>query len=236
MKHGTGLSAHTSPVVRALLGAEVVAYVAVFIAYVWIALPDAGRLGAWNAAFGVFAIGVPVALNLLHGDRPRDSGIRLDTLACATRGVALATAVMGGGVVATGLVVGGLHWDGWARFGERIGLYLAWGLVQQYLLQAFALRRLRQAGLPVAPAAVLAAGLFAAVHAPNWPLVALTAGAGCVWCVLFIRTPNLLPLGVAHAALAVAVYYAWPMDWHMGLAIGPEYLQRAADVARFGWP
>ncbi|MFW6133907.1 MAG: type II CAAX prenyl endopeptidase Rce1 family protein [Planctomycetota bacterium] len=224
------------PWMRVVLVAEVVGYVAVFAAYVWMALPDAGRLGAWNAAFAVFAIGAPVALNLLHGDRPADSGLRVDTLAGSAREVAVATGVMGAGVVAVGLAAGGFHWDTGARFAERAGLYLGWGLVQQYLLQAFALRRLRQARLPTPAAVALAAGLFALVHAPNWPLVAVTFPAGVVWSVLFCRRANLLTLGLAHAGLAVLLYHAWPMAWHMGLAIGPEYLQRTADVARFGWP
>lgn len=219
-----------------LLVAEVLLYVGAFAGYIWIALPDAARLGGWNAAFALFAVGFPICMNLLHGDRPRDSGIRLDTLGPSSREVGLATLAMAGGISLAGMLVGGWHWNSWPRLAEQMGLYVAWGLLQQYLLQAFALRRLLQARLPAVVAVPLAAGLFAAVHAPNWPLVAVTAGSGVIWCVLFLRRPNLLPLGLAHAALAVLVYHAWPRDWHYGLAIGPEYLQRVRDVAKWGWP
>ena len=103
-------------------------------------------------------------------------------------------------------------------------------MIQQFLLQSSVLRRVRQGGLP-APAAVLAsAALFALVHAPNWTLVGLTGAAGVVWCALFLRRANILTLGISHGLLALLVYHAWPKAWHLGLAIGPKFLDRAARL------
>lgn len=212
-----------SPGLRALLVGEVVTYVGALIVYANRGLSPRGTVRWGDVVFYLLAGCVPIALNLLHGDRPADSGIRLDTLRPAARQAGWATGVMAGFVIAVGLVSGGFHWKGWDAFGELFGLYLLWGPVQQYLLQAFALRRLRQAGLPVRAAIVAAAGLFALVHLPNWPLVALTAGAGVVWCALFLRHPNLLALGLAHAVLAILLYHAWPVEWLDGLAIGRMY-------------
>jgi membrane protease YdiL (CAAX protease family) len=107
------------------------------------------------------------------------------------------------------------------------GEYAAWALAQQYLLQAFVLRRFRQAGLPQTRACAMAAGLFSLLHAPNWLLVGLTAGMGTLWCRLFLRRPNILTLGLSHVTLSLLVYYAWPVSWLGNLTIGPMYLRWA---------
>ena len=206
--------------VRAMLAAEVVGYVAALTAYVQLALPPDGHVRLWDVAFYVFAAAFPIAMNLLHGDRPRDSGIRLDNLLSAGRSAAVATAILAAGIVAIGLTARSFHWTRWGHFFERAGMYLAWGPMQQYLLQAFALRRLRQAGLATPLAVVAASAAFGLVHAPNWLLVGLTFGSGIVFCRLFLRRPNLVPLGIAHGILAVLLYFAWPTSWHLRLAIG----------------
>lgn len=208
---------------RALLVGEVLVFVGACMAYIWLLMPTA-KHPQWYHVASIIVLGTfPICMNLLHGDRPKDSGIRLDNLGASARPVAAVTIVFVIGVIVVGLAVGGFHWVKWRRFAELCGGYLAWGLVQQYLLQAFALRRLRQAALPVLPAAILAAGLFAFIHSPNWPLVALTFGAGVMWCLLFVRRPNLLPLGLAHAVLAVLIYHAWPVLWLDGLTVGTMY-------------
>ncbi len=208
---------------RAVLVGEVLLFVAAVMAYIWLLAPTAGHL-QWYHVAGIIVLGAfPVCMNLLHGDRPRDSGIRLDNLAAASKPVAAVTIIFIAGIVIVGLATGGFHWVKWRRFAELCGGYLAWGLVQQYLLQAFAMRRLKQAAVPTLLAAIIAAGLFAFIHSPNWPLVALTFVAGVAWCLLFARRPNLLPLGAAHAVLAVLLYHAWPVSWLDGLTIGTMY-------------
>ncbi len=218
-----------SPAVRVVLVVEVLAYVAGFTAWAILLMPTRGGLNHWtDLLFPLAAVGAPIALNLLHGDRPRDSGIRRDNLAPATIETIPASLAMAAGLVATGLWSGGFHWLGWAHLGRMAGQYLAWGPIQQYFLQAFGLRRLGQAGLPAWLAVPVTAGVFALVHAPNWMLVGLSAGAGVVWCVLFLRHPNLLVLGLSHAALATLTYFALPVDWTEKMAIGRVYIERLA--------
>ena len=209
-----------STALRLVLAAEVVGYVAALTLYVQLRLQRHGAVRWYDVVFYVLAGAFPVAMNLLHGDRPRDSGIRVDNLRPAAWEAAVATAAMAAGIVAVGMLKGSFHWTSWSHFASRAGMYAAWGPIQQYLLQAFGLRRLRQAGLPAWVAVVLVAGLFACVHAPNWWLVALAAGGGLVWCTLFSRRPSLIALGVAHGVLAVLLYYAWPEQWLHRLAIG----------------
>lgn len=213
--------------VRILLVGEVVAFVGLMMLFIWMAAPTRAADVRWHhVAMGIGILVLPICLNLLHGDRPADSGIRLDNIASAARPVVLATMVMGCGVVGLGLLRQDLQWISWKRFFELFGTYLAWGFAQQYMLQAFALRRLRQACIRPAIAVVLAAGLFGIVHAPNWGLVGATTFAGAVWCWIFLRRPNLIVLGLAHAVLAVLLYHCWKSL--LGLTIGPAYVVRAA--------
>jgi len=212
--------------VRVLLVAEVLGYLGLVLTYVWVALPARDVVTWRHVAFFAFAVGLPLGANRLHGDRFRDGGVRLDNFAASARPVGVATAIMLGGIVATGLVAGGFHWVSVKRFAEISTGYVTWGIAQQYLLQSFALRRLLQAGMASWPAAVTAAAIFGAMHAPNWALVAVTTGAGIVWCRLFLRWPNILTLGLAHGLLAVVLFHAWPEAWMQNFTIGPVYVNR----------
>jgi len=220
------LRSHTPPSwVRIVLVSEVVGYLLLAAGFVWFVLGTGKATRVSHVVYYVFAAVAPIALNLLHGDRPADSGLRLDNLGASAKEVGLATALMAAGLVAGGLASGGFHWVHWKRFWELSGAYVGWGLGQQYLLQAFAFRRLRQGGLGPWPAAGLAAGGFAMLHAPNWPLVGLTFFSGMVWCRLFLRRPNLLTLGTAHGVLAVLTYHALPVAWMHKMAVGHMYLE-----------
>ncbi len=67
----------------------------------------------------------------------------------------------------------------------------------------------------------VSAALFALVHLPNLPLMALTLGAGAVWCTLYLWTGRILPLIVSHLALAVlAAETAGHNLYHMRVGAG----------------
>ena len=217
--------------IRVLLVGEVAAFTAVVMACVWLGPPEVGGFHWWHIMLWMAAFALPVGANLLHGDRPADSGLRTDNLVPAAREALAATLVLGLIILAVGLMAGGFSDLRWGKSTRLAVTYVAGGLIQQYILQAFALCRLRQAGLGKLPAVVLAASLFAIVHAPNWVLSGLTAGTAVVWCILFLRHRNLLVLAVSHGLLAWLVYHAWPKGWHLGLAIGPNYLSRLARMA-----
>jgi hypothetical protein len=214
--------------VRIALVVEVFLYVGVALAYTLFGMQRPREVNVWVVAFFIFAAIAPIALNLLHGDRPKDSGLRMDTFWPSLKEVLPTMVVMAAMVGGVGWWVGGWHWHNWGHFTRMGSRYVLWGPIQQYLLQAFGLRRFRQAGLPSWMAVVLAAGVFAVMHAPNWPLVLLTFLAGLVWCVQFLRHPNLLTLGLAHGVLAIWVYHVLPGEWMERLTIGAEYLHRLA--------
>jgi len=201
------------------------------MACIWWGPSQVGGFHWWHTVLWVAAIALPAGANLLHGDRPADSGLRTDNLVPAAGQALAATLALGLIISAVGLIAGGFSDVRWGKSARLAVTYVAGGLIQQYILQAFALCRLRQAGLGKLPAVALAAGLFAVIHTPNWVLLGLTTGAAVVWCILFLRHRNILVLAISHGLLAWLVYHAWPKAWHLGLAIGPNYLSRLARMA-----
>ncbi len=102
--------------------------------------------------------------------------------------------------------------------------YFWWGLLQQYLLNAFFLRRLLEVFSPRRWLAVAcAAGLFAAVHAPNKFLMLVAAPLGLLSCWFYLRYRSLWALGLAHAAVGTTIYLTAP-DWLSGhMLVGPRF-------------
>lgn len=90
-------------------------------------------------------------------------------------------------------------------------LYPFWALVQQTLVQGCVAANLARVGFPHAAVLPLAAGCFALVHAPDWPLVGLTGTAGLVWTACFLHIPNVLPLALCHGWLG-ALAYGWVLE------------------------
>ncbi|MFP4353563.1 MAG: CPBP family intramembrane glutamic endopeptidase [Phycisphaerae bacterium] len=218
-------SPHPSGAVRFLLVAEPIVWSVLVTVYFCLRPADGQAL--WiDVLFAIYLIGVPIGLNLLHGDRPADSGIRLDTMKQSFIDVGAATLIMAGVLMAVSWMSDGWHWDDWGRFGEKIGMYVGWGLVQQYILQAFTVVRLRQAGLSKLATVLLASLLFSIVHTPNLALMILTFLAGLTWCSLFLKCRNLLPLGLSHAALATLAYFAMPQEWMIRNLIGAQYIEK----------
>ncbi len=215
--------------VRLFLMAEVLVFLGVLAAFMNLSLPADGEVRFVHVAVYVFAGAYPILMNLLHGDRPADSGIRIDNLLSSAGELAAASVVMATGVLVTGVAVDGFDWAGPMAVAAHLGRYLGWGFVQQYWMHAFAVRRFRQAGVGKAPMVPLAGVLFGLMHAPNWPLVALTGGAAMVWCALFLRKPNLFTLAASHAVLAVLVRYSLPESWMHRLTVGGIYLRAVSE-------
>lgn len=74
-------------------------------------------------------------------------------------------------------------------------------------------------------AIVVAALLFGAVHLPNPFLAPVTAIAALVWCRLYDRYPNVLPLALSHGLGTLAVRYAFDDAITGRLRIGASYLR-----------
>lgn len=199
---------------------EPLALTAAILVYIWLVAP-AGSDKLRIASLAV-VLAIPIVSNVRHGDRLRDLGFRLDNLRRSALQVGLATAVLAGLIVAIAGVGG--HGVG-PRAPSRATLlvYPAWAFLQQYALQAFAYRRLREALGRPGRAALVAALIFGVLHLPNVVLVGCTLLAAYVWCRLYERTPNLLTLALAHGLLAALLNASWPASWLHNLRVGPGY-------------
>jgi membrane protease YdiL (CAAX protease family) len=101
---------------------------------------------------------------------------------------------------------------------------VVWGGAQQWVLQTAVLREAQRAtskswGIPVA------ALLFGAVHLPNPFLTAVTTVGALVWCWLYDRYPNIIPLALSHALGTLAILYAFDGAITGRLRIGASYLR-----------
>jgi membrane protease YdiL (CAAX protease family) len=131
-------------------------------------------------------------------------GLRRDNLAAAARAALVVTAPLVAAAVAYGFAVGYLPPR--SGFWLILVLYPMWGVAQQFLLNAMLARNLTSV-LPGWVAALLSGALFAAAHAPDLPVVALTFPAGVLWVLMYRRWPNLWALGVAHGFLGSVIFY-----------------------------
>jgi hypothetical protein len=107
-----------------------------------------------------------------------------------------------------------------------IAYYCVWGTFQQYALNGYFVNRLRAAASPAEERWVplLAATLFAAVHAPNWFLVSVTFTLGLLCARIYLTYRNLYFLGIAHGLIGSALYMTVP-DWmSLHFHIGPRAL------------
>ena len=72
---------------------------------------------------------------------------------------------------------------------------------------------------------IVAAGLFSVVHLPNSFLAAITFAAGLLWCWIYTRHPNVIPLAISHALGTEAVLHAFADEVTGRLRIGAAYLE-----------
>jgi membrane protease YdiL (CAAX protease family) len=124
----------------------------------------------------------------------------------------------------TGLFLGMLH-----RLPEhlidshRFRGYLAFCVLQQVGLNSLVTNRLIAAFESPLPAALVAGGVFAALHWPNPVLVPLTFVGGVALAWLFATERNILPLALGQAVLGALVWWAFPLAWHHSMRVGPGY-------------
>jgi hypothetical protein len=107
----------------------------------------------------------------------------------------------------------------------HIARYLAWALIQQYLVCAIVTARWRQAGLPSFVAVWLGAMTFALMHTPNAALMLATFGGGLCWCALYLRERALLPIAVSHALSALVLIALLPPNWLYSAEVSARFFQ-----------
>ena len=91
-------------------------------------------------------------------------------------------------------------------FYVSILFYPLWGVIQQFIFQSFFHTRLIKLG--TAPLSILlVAFTFAVVHLPSIKLVFITFIGGLISSFIFLKQPNIIPLGISHGILGAIYYY-----------------------------
>jgi hypothetical protein len=185
--------------------------------YIW-------RLQAlWRYSWCLIAIWL-VASVLLRGDSLATLGWRVDNLWPATRNFVYAFVPACIAVCVTGLFLGMQQRPpGHVLEPRRFLGYFLFCVIQQIGLNSMVSNRLMTAFDNPVSAALLAGFVFGLLHWPNPVLVPLTAFAGGVMAWLFLKQRNILPLAVGQAILGSLVWWAFPLQWHHSMRVGPGY-------------
>jgi membrane protease YdiL (CAAX protease family) len=193
------------------------AIAAIILGYTWVAAPLVSVRGPWLA----LPVVVVIALTIAHNRRTHDWGFKSKAFWPALGWSAILTAVFGA-----------ILW--WA--GRELDppphrdaplldfLYVViWGGAQQFVLQTVVFREAqsvaRRAAVP------LAAAIFAAFHLPNPFLVIVTFIGGLIWCAIYARHPNIVPLALSHAASTVVILMSFNASVTNALRTGWRYFQ-----------
>lgn len=217
---------------RAVAALEVASVMASVFLTVWVIIPLQPPQ-AWLAAVpGLLALTLIINSHRVRGERLAEVGVSPRYFGRALRLVALPTLVGCALFAAIGYASGSLHRT--SHFWTTLLVLPVWGLMQQYVLQGFIYRRIRFALMGDTPSpdefrrrerlAMLAtAAIFALVHAPNLTLMALTFAGAAIWTWVYERAPNLLALGLSHAALSLMLMTSLPPWLLQSMSVGYKH-------------
>jgi len=208
---------------RKLALLEPVALFLSIMGYIWI----------WRRAHPYLWIAILGSLllsHVLHRENSRQLGFGRDTLEeCTHRFAPLLV------ILALAMFAGGLLLDTTRRIATdqaflALFAYVPWGMLQQYMLNGYFLRRFDRALAPHR-SSWLTAGLFGVVHAPNWFLMIVAMAGG--WCAtkVYRRHHNLYFLGIAHATIGFLLFVTVPDSISHHLVVGPGMLHRHVQQA-----
>jgi membrane protease YdiL (CAAX protease family) len=192
------------------------AILAVVFSYTWLIEPIAPR---WSTPI---PIGLVLILAIGHAIRNRDWGLAPGAFVPALWRSAALTLTAGLGIALAGMALG--TWHGQRDAWTSLALLIPWGFGQQFALQSVFLRESR-AAVGRTAGICLAAALFAALHLPNPFLSAMTFAGALAWCWIYDRYPNLVPLGLSHALLTLAILCAFDERVTGHLRVGAAYLR-----------
>jgi membrane protease YdiL (CAAX protease family) len=190
--------------------------------YIWILMPFHNYTIDVLAYLSILL--VVCLLQALHRLPLKVQGVRLDNFIKAFKPVAILTLVL-----ASVLIILALLW-GESTFRPemflRSGWFLAWGPIQQFLLQSLLHLRVRSIVNSHFGRILLSSLIFSLVHLPNYYLMAFSFVGALCWCYLFTRYPNIFTLGFSHALLDVTLLVIFPPELLGNLRVGPGLWSR----------
>src|SRR5262245_40659824 len=175
-----------------------VAILVTILGYTWLLEPRGVRV--------VVPAVIVVSLTVWNGLRSGVWGWSPKALLPATRAAAVFTVAAVLVVLGIGMALGTLHHQGASV--RDLAVLIPWGTGQQWVLQTLVLREARGL-ISQKTSIIVAAALFAVVHAPNPLLMTVTFAGALGWCAIYTRHPNILPLGVSHAVATIALLYSF---------------------------
>ncbi len=207
---------------------EIAAMTALILSYEWL----------WNGAFpGHFPVvlglylGIGISSHLRRGETLAGIGFRFYDVVPATRQALLFIGPLIAVVLAIGLALGTLSFPRLDSWWLGLPRRIVWVMLQQYGLLAFYYRRQCEVLSGKWPPILAAASCFALFHLPNPFLTPVSFLAGALSCWLYRRVPNVWALGIAHGLLSTAIARSLPLEWTVGMRVGPgffRYLERLA--------
>jgi membrane protease YdiL (CAAX protease family) len=192
--------------------------VAIILTYVWVFEPTA------EGAARVAPAALVVSLTIAHAVKTGEWGFRKEALLPGLLAAAWTTVIGVAVILLAGELLGTLHPR--RAVGRSILSLLPWAGGQQFALQTVVLHEARR-WMPRGAAIIVAAALFGIVHLPNPLLAPLTFASALVWCWIYSRHPNILPLAISHAVGTEAVQHAFDDDITGRLRIGYAYVRFA---------
>jgi membrane protease YdiL (CAAX protease family) len=194
----------------------------------WTILPFAGREKLMGGIPILLAFALMFYSHRVRRETPRAMGWRLDNFAEAMRLLALPMILTTVLLVIIGWASAGLRNDLLARTGGRSIMWLPawgifWGLLQQYVLQAFVNRRAQLALGRGWRSVLLVAVVFALLHFPNPWLSLATFTGGLIWAWVYQRAPNLPALALSHSIMTLVMIWTLPASALKGLRVGFNY-------------
>ena len=181
---------------------------------IWSNRPAQRRLFWIDVAFFLSA-----AIVFFHG-RPFELPQLEFSLIVVGLGITVAASVL-----FTAAEMGTLH----GLFGARrpllhAGTYLTWAVVQQWIQQSFFFVRLEKLLHRGVLASFTAAAMFGLAHLPNPVLAPLTFFGGWLLSELYRRYRCVLPLGIAHGLVGLAIALSVPDQINHHMRVGLGYL------------
>ena len=207
----------TSKVPRWATMAEVAAMAGLLPAFIW------DFQFRWPRSWIVFPVWLTVSF-LAHRDTPKRLGWRADNLWASTKPALVFFAVFAAVLFLLAVALGTVQPPPPNLFSaRRMGLYLAFCLLQQVALQSFLNNRLLALSSNRRLTSLLAGVIFAATHWPNPVLVPVTLVGGTAMAWLFARERNILPLVIGQALIGSLLWVCFPVEWHHRMRVGPGY-------------
>jgi len=179
---------------------------------------------------GAYAVPASLLLLLLmvcfvrDGVSATELGIRFDNLPRVFSRILPALSLFVLLTVAIGISAGTLDFG--KRFYSMLITVPLWAFIQQYMLLAFAHRRVRLIIGTGTRAELATAALFAALHLPNPILTVVCAAGGFIWARVYDRDPNLLANALTHAIASAFLANSLQHTLLKNMVVGYNYFLR----------